>query len=35
MFDKRLTKLSGVGRISDDNMKRLTQLVAGSKAPPS
>jgi hypothetical protein len=30
VFDKRLKNLSGVGRISDDNMKRLTQLVAGS-----
>jgi hypothetical protein len=35
MFDKRLEKLSGVGRIGDDNMKRLTLLVAGSKAPSS
>ena len=35
MFDKRFKKLCGVGRISDDNMKGLTQLVAGRKAPPS
>lgn len=35
IFDKRLKKLSGVGRISDDNMKRLTQLVAGSQAKPT
>jgi hypothetical protein len=34
-FDKRLKKLCGVGRISDDNMKGLTQLVAGRNAPPS
>ena len=35
MFDKRLKKLCGVGRISDDNMKGLTQLVSGRNAPPS
>lgn len=35
MLDTKLKKLSGVGRISDDNMKRLAQLVAGSKAQPS
>ena len=35
MLDTKLKKLSGVGRISDDNMKPLAQLVAGSKAQPS
>ena len=35
MFDKRLKKLCGVGRINGDNMKGLTQLVAGRNAPPS
>jgi hypothetical protein len=35
MFDTKLKKLSGVGRLSDDNIKRLTQLVAGSKGQPT
>jgi len=35
IFDTKLKKLSGVGRISDDNIKRLTQLVAGSKGQPT
>ena len=35
MFDKRLKKLCGVGRIRDDNVKCLTQHLAGRKAPPS
>ena len=34
-FDTKLKKLSGVGLISDDNMKRLAQLVVGSKAQPT
>ena len=32
MFDTKLKKLSGVGIISDNNIKLLTQLVAGKSA---
>jgi hypothetical protein len=32
MFDTKLKKLSGVGIVSDNNIKLLTQLVAGKSA---
>lgn len=35
MLDKRLKKLSGVGIIGENGIKRLTQLVTGSQAQPS
>ena len=35
LFDPKLKKLSGVGRISEDLMKRLAQVVVGSKEPPA
>ncbi len=35
IFDTKRKKLSGVGIISENNIKRLTQLVAGSQAQPT
>ena len=35
IFDTKLKKLSGFDRISEDNIKHLTQLVVGSKAQPT
>ena len=35
ILDTKLKKLSGVGRMSDDNVKRLAQFVGGSKAQPT
>jgi len=32
-FDKGLGKVAGIGIISDNNMKRLTQLVTGRQTP--
>lgn len=34
-FDKGLGKVAGIGIISDNNMKRLTQLVIGRQTPPT